>query len=278
MGMRSLPELLWPNGAPGALGERPEDKPTITACLAPADKATGAAVVVLPGGGYGGLAPHEGVVYADYLNTLGIHGFVVEYRLGPNGYKHPSMWQDATRAVRMVRARAKEWGVDTNRVGIMGSSAGGHLASTVLTHWDQGDPASEDLIERQSSRPDLGILCYPVVTMRELTHGGSRSNLLGETPSQELIDYLSSEMQVNAQTPPCFLLHTFEDQSVPVLNSIDYAQALARHGVPFEIHVYERGLHGIGLGCYQFDPKRLHPWVGELGRWLAERGFAISAS
>jgi len=271
--MPSQPELLWPSGAPGSLGDRPEDKPTITPCLAPPEKAIGAAVVILPGGGYGGLAGHEGVVYADYLNTLGIHGFVVEYRLGPNGYKHPCMWQDATRAMRMVRARAREWGVDPTRVGIMGSSAGGHLASTVLTHWDQGDSASEDLIERQSSRPDLGILCYPVITMRDLTHGGSRLNLLGENPPTELVEYLSSELQVNEQTPPCFLLHTFEDQAVPVLNSVNFAKSLAKHSVPFELHVYERGLHGIGLGCNPFDAKNLHPWVSELGRWLVERGF-----
>lgn len=271
--MPSHPELLWPSGAPGALGDRPEDKPTITPCFAPAEKATGAAVVILPGGGYGGLAGHEGVVYADYLNTLGIHGFVVDYRLGPNGYKHPCMWQDATRAMRMVRARAREWGVDPNRVGIMGSSAGGHLASTVLTRWDQGDPTNDDLAERQPSRPDLGILCYPVITMRDLTHGGSRLNLLGENPSAELVDYLSGELQVNAQTPPCFLLHTFEDQAVPVLNSVNFAKSLAKHSVPFELHVYERGVHGIGLGCNPFDPNCLHPWVGELGRWLRERGF-----
>jgi len=268
------PVLLWPDGAPGALGERPEDKPTITPFLAHPDRATGAGMVILPGGGYWILAPHEGAVYAEYLNSLGIHGFVVEYRLSSNGYRHPCMHQDATRAMRLVRSKASDWGVDPSRVGIMGSSAGGHLASTVLTHWDMGDPSNSDPIERQPSRPDLGVLCYPVITMREGTHGGSRTSLLGENPSAELVDYLSSELQVNQQTPPCFLFHTFEDQGVSVLNSIEFAKALSAHGVPFELHIYEKGQHGIGLGCPTYDPLSLHPWVGELSRWLAERGFA----
>lgn len=272
--MKSEIVLLWPEGAPGALGERAVDRPAITPYFAPPELATGAAMVILPGGGYCILAPHEGAAYAECLNDMGVHAFVVDYRLASNGYRHPRMHQDATRAIRTVRARAREWGVDPNRVGIMGSSAGGHLASTVLTHWDGGDPASPDPVEHQPSRPDLGVLCYPVITMREKTHGGSRASLLGENPPAELIEHLSSELQVRSQTPPCFLFHTFEDDGVSVVNSLMFANALASHGVPFELHVYEKGPHGIGLGGPVYDPSRLHPWVGELRRWLAERGFA----
>jgi len=268
------PVLLWLDGVPGALGDRSEDNPKVIPYLAPADSATGAAVVILPGGGYGVLAPHEGAVYAQFLNTLGVHGFVVEYRLAPNGYRHPCMWQDATRSTRLVRFKAKEWGVDPNRIGIMGSSAGRHLASTLLVHWDEGDPSSIDPIERQSSRPDLGILCYPVITMQEATHEGSRANLLGESPTLEQLDFRSCEKHVNGRNPPCFLMHTAEDRGVSPLNSIRFAQALAEHDVFFELHVYGKGHHGIGLWCNEFDPTRIHPWTAELRRWLIDRGFA----
>jgi len=257
---------LWPGEAPGALGTADRDIPTITPYLAAPEKATGASVVVCPGGGYGGLARHEGHDYAVWLNDLGIHAFVLKYRLGSAGYRHPRMLEDAARAVRWVRHRAGEWKLDPGRVGIMGSSAGGHLASTLLTHFDAGRPDHEDPVERQSSRPDLGILCYPVITLGEFTHAGSKANLLGASPSAELVTLLSNERQVTSNTPPTFLFHTFEDQAVPVENAMLFAAALRRHGVPFDLHIYERGRHGIGLA-------NGHPWTKDLGFWLGERGF-----
>src|SRR5439155_17494677 len=174
------PMPLWPEGAPGALGNEDKDIPTITPHLPEGSKASGTlpAIVVCPGGGYAGLAPHEGKDYALWLNDHGIAAFVLKYRLGSHGYRHPAMLNDAARAVRFVRARAADWKLDPKRVGIMGSSAGGHLASTLLTHFGAGKPDAEDPVERQSSRPDLGILCYPVITMGPFTHEGSRNNLL----------------------------------------------------------------------------------------------------
>src|SRR5947207_2203636 len=172
---------LWPDVVPGALGSAAQDIPTLTPFFPAPGKATGAALIVCPGGAYGKLAPHEGRDYARWLNEHGITGFVLKYRLGPDGYRHPAMLQDAARAVRLVRARATEWNLDPKRIGIIGSSAGGHLASTLLTHFDAGKP-NADSVDRQSSRPDLGILCYPVITMGQFTHQGSKHNLLGNNP------------------------------------------------------------------------------------------------
>ena len=173
---QNQPFPLWPGGAPGALGKDDKDIPTLTPYLPDPGKATGASVVICPGGGYGGLAPHEGADYARFLNEQGIAGFVLKYRLGSSGYRHPVMLQDAARAVRTVRARATEWNINPKKVGIMGSSAGGHLASTLLTHFDSGQSDAAEPIDRQSSRPDLGILCYPVITMGAFTHQGSKNN------------------------------------------------------------------------------------------------------
>ena len=167
------------------------------------------------------------------LNECGIAGFVLKYRLGSAGYRHPVMLQDAARAVRLVRARAGEWKLDPKRIGIMGSSAGGHLASTLLTHFDAGKPDAADPIERQSSRPDLGILCYAVITMvGPFTHQGSKHNLLGKDPSPELARELSNDLQVTKETPPCFIWSTYEDNAVPVENSLQFAEALRKAGVP----------------------------------------------
>lgn len=268
----SEPLPLWPNGAPGARGDAPEDIPTLTPYLPDAAAATGAAIVVCPGGGYGGLAAHEGRDYALWLNQQGIAAFVLKYRLGSQGYRHPRMLEDAARAVRTVRARAAEWRIDPARVGIMGSSAGGHLASTLLTHFDAGDPAARDLVERQSCRPDLGILCYAVITLGEFTHQGSKRNLLGPDPDPALVESLSNELQVTKETPPCFVWHTWEDQAVPVENTLQFAAALRRAGVPFDLHVYQKGRHGIGLADQPpFD--RAHPWARDLAFWLSEQGF-----
>lgn len=260
------PVLLWPDGAPGALGTADQDRPSLTPYLADPAKATGAAIVVCPGGGYGGLAGHEGKDYALWLNDLGVHAFVLKYRLGSHGYRHPRMLEDAARAVRLVRSKAGEWTVDPQRLGIMGSSAGGHLASTLLTHFDAGQPQAADPIDRQSSRPSLGILCYPVITLGEFTHQGSKKNLLGDNPPAELVELLSNERQVTKDTPPTFVWHTAEDQAVPVENALLFAQALRRAGVPFDLHIYERGRHGIGLA-------NGHAWTRDLTFWLGERGF-----
>jgi acetyl esterase/lipase len=257
---------LWPEGAPGALGKEAKDVPTLTPYLADSALATGSAVVILPGGGYGALAPHEGKGYADWLVTNGISGFVLKYRLGSQGYRHPRMLEDAARAIRVVRARAGEWKIDPRRVGIMGSSAGGHLASTLLTHFDFGKAEANDPIERESSRPDLGILCYPVITMGPNTHQGSKNNLLGKDPDSELVKLLSNEFQVTKQTPPCFIWHTQDDSAVKVENSLEFAAALQRAGVPFDLHIYQKGPHGMGLG-------KNHPWAQDCLFWLKEQGF-----
>jgi acetyl esterase/lipase len=267
------PILLWPSGAPGALGDEDKDKPTLTLYLPIAANAGGAAIVICPGGGYGGLADYEGEDYAVFLAENGIAGFVLKYRLGSDGYRHPAMLQDAARAVRTVRARAAEWGLDPKRVGIMGSSAGGHLASTLLTHFDAGDPKAADGIDRLSSRPDLGILCYAVITMGPLTHKGSRTCLLGENPSAEKIRLLSNELQVTPETPPCFIWHTWEDNVVPVENSLQFAEALRKAGVPFDLHIYQEGGHGLGLGGAAKDSAERHPWTNDLLCWLKIRGF-----
>jgi acetyl esterase/lipase len=257
---------LWEKDAPGAKGTSDKDIPTLTIYLPEEGSATGAAMVICPGGGYGGLAQHEGKDYAEWLAKHGVTGFVLKYRLGSAGYRHPVMLQDVSRAMRLVRSRASEWKVDPKRIGVMGSSAGGHLASTLLTHFDDGDASASDPIEKVSSRPDLGILCYPVITMGEKTHQGSKKNLLGDNPSDELVKLLSNELQVTAQTPPTFLFHTAEDQAVPVENSLMFATALAQHHVAFDLHVYEKGRHGIGLA-------NGHPWTEECLKWLKLHDF-----
>jgi acetyl esterase/lipase len=264
---------LWPEAAPGALGQQDKDIPTLTPYWPDPAKATGAAIVICPGGGYGGLAPHEGRDYARFLNEHGIAGFVLKYRLGSGGYRHPVMLQDAARAVRLVRARAGEWKLDTHRIGIMGSSAGGHLASTLVTHFDAGKPDAADLVEQQSSRPDLGILCYAVITMGQFTHQGSKQNLLGKDPSPELVRELSNELQVTKDTPPCFVWHTYEDNAVPVENSLQFAEALRRVGVPFDLHIYQKGPHGLGLGTREWNPEKRHPWTRDCIYWLRAQGF-----
>ena len=268
---------LWPGGAPGALGKEAKDIPTLTPFFSGSEQATGSAIVICPGGGYGALAPHEGREYARWLNEHGIAGFVLKYRLGSDGYRHPAMLQDAARAIRLVRANAAGWKLDPHRIGIIGSSAGVHLASTLLTHFDAGNPDAADAVERVSSRPDLGILCYAVITMGGLTHQGSRNNLLGTNPPPELVQDLSNELHVTRDTPPCFIWGTDEDKAVPIENSLLFAGALRKAGVPFDLHIYQKGGHGMGLGARQYnpdDPAKLHPWTGDCIFWLKEQGFA----
>ncbi len=268
-----IPVPLWPDGAPGALGTSTNDIPTLTAYLPDATNATGAAMVICPGGGYAHLAPHEGNDYARWLNQHGVTCFVLKYRLGSHGYRHPAMLQDAARAVRWVRAHAPDFQVDPHRVGIMGSSAGGHLAATLLTHFDAGDTNAADVVERESSRPDLGVLCYAVISLGEFTHQGSRNNLLGTNPPPALVQLLSNELQVTTNTPPCFLWTTFEDKAVPMENTLLFAEALRKNHVPFALHVYEQGGHGMGLKD-QAPFAHPHPWAADCLFWLRERKFA----
>jgi acetyl esterase/lipase len=267
-------ELLWPKGTPGAIGEEERDKPTLTIYLPSADKANGTAIVVCPGGGYGALAVgHEGKEPAEWLNRYGIAAFVLRYRLGPR-YRHPAPMQDVQRALRLVRSRAKEWHVEPHRIGIWGFSAGGHLASTAATHFDDGKPDSGDPLERISCRPDFAILCYPVITLRPpFTHGGSRRNLLGDKPDEALVASLCNDEQVTEKTPPTFLFHTNEDTAVPPENSILFYQALRKKKVPAELHIYEKGTHGIGLGVGR---GAVSAWPEQLAGWLKTRGLLTS--
>jgi acetyl esterase/lipase len=266
------PAPLWPDGAPGALGASSNDIPTLTAYLPDPTNATGAAMVICPGGGYVHLAPHEGNDYALWLNQYGVTCFVLKYRLGSHGYRHPAMLQDAARALRWVRAHAQEFKVDRQRVGIMGSSAGGHLAATLLTHFDAGDTNAADAVERESSRPDLGVLCYAVITLGDVTHRGSRDNLLGTNPPPELVRLLSNELQVTTNTPPCFLWTTFADTTVPMENTLMFAEALRKNHVPFALHVYDKGPHGMGLKD-KAPFAHPHPWAADCLFWLREQKF-----
>jgi len=261
--------VLWPDGAPGAFGTAEEDIPTITPFVP--EQPAGGAIVVCPGGGYGGLAPHEAAPVAEWLNSVGVTAFVLRYRVRPP-YGYPNQLHDAARAIRTVRARAAEWGVDPQHIGILGFSAGGHLASNAGTDFDAGDPKSPDPIERVSSRPDAMVLIYPVITFSgPYAHIGSRDNLLGPEPPTELIDLLSTEKRVTPETPPTFLVHTAGDTGVPCENSILFALALRAAGVPVELHIFERGEHGFGLGG---DDPVLSAWPQLCGAWLRQRGFA----
>lgn len=261
---------IWPHGVPGALGQGEGDNPTLTIFLPPAELATSTAVVICPGGGYGGLATdHEGVQIAAWLNALGIAAFMLRYRLAP--YRHPVPLQDAQRAIRTVRAQATAWGVNPAHIGIWGFSAGGHLASTASTHFDGGQPDAADPIERAGCRPDFAILAYPVICMDlPYTHLGSRCNLLGDDLDPALVASVSSERQVTADTPPTFLFHTDADTGVMSENSVLYYLALRKAGVPAELHIYADGPHGIGLK--QDDPV-LGTWPDRLAAWLGGRGL-----
>jgi acetyl esterase/lipase len=264
------PIRLYDGDAPGAFGQRPQDTPTLTPYLPEPAKRNGASMLILPGGGYGGLAEHEGKGYAEWFAAHGITAYVLKYRLGSSGYRHPTMLNDAARGLRMIRAFARRDGLDPARVGVIGSSAGGHLASTLATHFAAGQPDAVDAVERESSRPDLAILCYAVISFGEFAHSGSRKNLLGDPAPPDLVKNLSNELQVTPETPPCFLWHTGEDKSVPVENSLLFAAALRRARVPFSLHVYEVGSHGLGLGR---PDKPAPPWAEQLLYWFSERKF-----
>jgi acetyl esterase/lipase len=270
-------EPLWPQGAPGAKGTTAADTPTVETFLPAAGKANGAAVVICPGGGYGGHAYlKEGTAVAQWMNTLGVAAFVLKYRLGPT-YRHPIEMGDAQRALRWVRSNAARFAVDTTRVGILGFSAGGHLAATASTHYDNGNPSASDPVDRHPCRPAFSILIYPVITMDlTFTHMGSRNNLLGPSPSQALVDDLSNEKQVTAKTPPAFLVHTRDDNVVPVKNAQVYVDSCKKKGVPVEYREYANGPHGFGLA----DGKNTAPnlpavatWTGYAAQWMEASGF-----
>jgi len=261
--------LLWPDGAPGALGNEDADRPTLT--IYRARQPSGASVIVAPGGGYGALAAnHEGRQVANLLNAAGVTAFVLKYRLGPR-YRHPIELGDAQRAVRLVRARAPEFGIAPDRIGLMGFSAGGHLAATAGTHFDAGKADATDPIERAGSRPDFLILAYPVVSFDPaITHSGSVRNLLGDNPDPKLIEDLSNDLRVTKDTPPTFLFHTNADTGVVAENSVRFYLALRRAKVPAELHIFENGPHGVGLALG--DPA-LAAWSTLLTNWLRGRGL-----
>ncbi len=235
------------------------DHPSVTPYLADKTRATGAAVIVCPGGGYGALAmDHEGVQIARWLNSMGVHAFVLKYRLGPR-HHHPAMLDDVSEAFRMVRARAGEWGVDGKRVGVWGFSAGGHLAATISTHFTK------------ETRPDFAILSYPVITCSEAwLHKGSCRNLLGDAPDPKLVELMSNEKQVTKDTPPTFIFHTTDDQTVPVENALAYYTALHKNGVEVEMHIFEHGRHGVGLAPGDWV---LSSWSDLLAKWLVRHGI-----
>jgi acetyl esterase/lipase len=269
-------ETLWPAGAPDAKGKEPADIPKVTVhrpteAQAKANKGAGAAIVICPGGGYGFLAKtYEGHDVARWLNSLGVTGIVLEYRLGPK-YHYPVQLHDAQRSLRFARAHAEKWNIDPARIGIMGFSAGGHLASMAGTRFDAGDAEATDPIDRLSCRPDFMILCYPVIRMAgPFAHGGSRDNLLGKGADAKLAESLSNDTQVTEKTPPAFLLHTSEDTVVPPENSVLFYQALIRHKVAAELHIYEKGRHGLGLG-----PAGLpySSWREQCALWMKSGGL-----
>lgn len=265
------PTLLWPNGAPGAQGNDESDTPVVRVYLPEKQKATGAGVVICPGGGYGILATdHEGSQVAKWLNRNGIAGFVVRYRHAPK-YRHPTPMQDTQRAIRHVRANAEKYGVAANRVGVLGFSAGGHLASTVATHFDAGDAKAADRVDRHSCRPSFAVLCYPVISMSApYSHKGSGKNLFGNDVTPEQLVSLSNDLNVTKDTPPTFIFHTAEDPGVPVDNAVAFFTACRKHGVPVEMHVYQDGPHGVGLAP---GDAAVGGWKDRLHDWLRQSAF-----
>ena len=226
------------------------------------------AVIVFPGGGYGMKADHEGPVIGEWLQAAGITAFVVDYRVAP--YRHPAELADAMRAVKVVRYFSDTYGFDTDRIAVMGFSAGAHLAGSVSVHYDKEMYEQTDRIDRESCKPNLTILCYPVVDMGENRHDGSRQNLLGPRPTERMKDLMSLHKQVNENTPEAFIWHTSSDNAVPVMNSLLYAQALAQNNINFELHIYPMGHHGLGLsGELPYVAK----WGDDLKAWLKMKGW-----
>ena len=271
----SVSEPLWSGKPPHAEFSEAGDVPQLIVTKVTSDTPT-AGVVILPGGGYNGHAmDHEGYQFAAWFHELGVTSAICTYRLrgkgnDGKGYGHPVPMLDAQRAIQTLRARAKELNLDSQRIGVIGFSAGGHLASTVSTHFADPDPTSSDRMARVSSRPDFSILCYPVIAFgKPYTHKGSERNLIGRNPSSELVELLSNDRQVSAQTPPTFLFHTSADKVVPVQNSVDYFLACQRHGVAAELHVFPEGRHGVGLAP---DTPGAQQWPAICRQWLKRIG------
>jgi acetyl esterase/lipase len=262
---------LWQGRAPDALGDAPEDIPTLTIYMPPNTTGPMTAVIVAPGGGYRTLSMNkEGRIPANYLNSLGVAAFVLKYRLGPK-YRHPIELGDMQRAIRMLRSRAAEWRLAADRIGVMGFSAGGHLASTASTQFDRGNPTSTDPIDRVSSRPDFAVLGYPVISLTEpWTHQGSKTMLLGENADATLARRLSTDTLVTPETPPTFLFHTNADTGVPAENSVHYFLALRKARVPAEMHIFKDGAHGVGMPIN--DPA-LSEWPKVLANWMRASGL-----
>ncbi len=259
---------LWENNIPGFDPNIPQAPPHLRPYLLAGDTPR-ACIIVCSGGGYVQHAPHEGEPVAQWLNGLGIAAFVLFYRLMP--YRHPFPLLDAQRAIRLVRSRCQQYGIDPQRIGILGFSAGGHLAASAATLFDAGQPDANDPIERVSSRPDAHILAYPVISFERFPDTWSRFALLGETPSPDLVRLLSCEQQVTPQTPPSFVWHTTNDDNVPVENSLLFANALSRHKVSFELHIFRDGQHGLGLA---HEHPALSLWTKACENWLLAIGFA----
>lgn len=242
---------LWSQDIPGVLGAGEKDIPTLTLYLPKPDVATDAAIIICPGGGYGGLASdHEGKQIAEYFNSIGVSAFILKYRLPSDGYRHPVPLMDAQRAIRLVRFNAKQWNVNPAKIGIIGFSAGGHLASSAGTHFEKPVAAGGvlDAIDAVSCRPDFMVLVYPVISMQnDITHGGSKNNLLGTDPDSALVELMSNEKQVTPATPPTFLVHANDDNAVVPENSVRFYLACRRANVPAEMHLYLKGGHGFGL-------------------------------
>lgn len=264
--------LLWPQGAPGAQGDEDIDKPTLTVFLPTVPNVTKTGVIVAPGGSYTHLSmDKEGFAIAHWLNDRGVAAFVLKYRLGPK-YHNPIEIGDAQRAIRTVRAKAAEYGITADHLGMWGFSAGGHLTATAGTQFDMGNPTAVDVIDRQPSRPDFLILAYPVITLEAPSaHAGSRKYLLGDDPSPELVAKMSAEQHVTRETPPTFLFATTDDQTVPVINSVMFYTALVQAGVPVEMHLFQHGAHGAGLAA---GNTQLSVWPSLVIKWMRERGYA----
>jgi len=260
---------LWDGAAPGARGSDGQDVPTLT-LYRPAGKATGAAIIVCPGGSYEHLSVREGPPVAQWLSSMGITSFVLKYRISPQ-YHYPAATQDVQRAIRLVRSRASQWNVDANRIGVLGFSAGGHVASSAATSFDPGQPDAPDPADRISSRPDAVLLIYPVITMVDpYAHARSRKNLLGDHPDVQLEQLASTDLHVTAKTPPCFLVHTSDDKTVPVENSLQFFQACRANNVPAELHIFPHGRHGFALAS---DDPQLSQWTALAAAWLQTHGF-----
>jgi len=270
--LNSVTIRLWDATPPGAKGNQEKDVPTLTLYKSSATKTEGAAVVICPGGGYAGLAmDHEGRQIAEWFNRQGITAFILQYRLPANGYRHPVPLLDVLRAIRLVRYNAAQWNIESNKIGILGFSAGGHLASTAGTHFDKSiemEGYKPDVIDAVSAHPDFMVLVYPVISMEDgITHRGSKNNLLGPNPSPELIELLSNDKQVTPQTPPTFLVHADDDRGVVAENSICFYQALRKHHVPAEMHIYLKGGHGFGMRPSAGPASQ---WPDECLKWLRQ--------